>query len=64
MPDTSPLEVNEYLVPIGEADPAGESLRYEDEYAEIERAREEEEDADSSDRWKRRKTRRRPTGTP
>jgi type VI secretion system protein ImpA len=54
MPEMPPIGVNDYLLPISEADPSGESLRYEDEYAEIERAREEEADADSSDRWKKR----------
>jgi type VI secretion system protein ImpA len=55
MPEPSPLDVSEYLVPIAEGNPSGDSMRYEDEYAAIERAREEEPDSPGDDRWKKRK---------
>jgi type VI secretion system ImpA family protein/type VI secretion system ImpA/VasJ family protein len=42
MPESAPLDITQYLVPIREDEPAGESLQYDDEYDKIQNARVEE----------------------
>ena len=49
------IEVDALVAPISEAAPVGESLRWEDEYAELEEHRRADEDAGSEDVWKREK---------
>ena len=53
MAEPAPFDVHEFLVPIATESPSGESLRWEDEYAQIERAREEDDD-DPEGPWKKR----------
>lgn len=53
MPDPPPFDVSVYLGPVPGDGPAGPDLRWEDEYAELERAREEEEDTQSQGIYRR-----------
>jgi type VI secretion system ImpA family protein len=51
MPELDPLDVEGYLEPISPGNSAGDYLRWEEEYAEIEEARRSDEDTSDSGVW-------------
>jgi len=53
MPEAPPLDLSAFLNPISPDNPVGEYLRWEEDYAALEAAREEDDDIRGDDVWKR-----------